>query len=141
MIAIDERIAIPDEELEWSYARSGGPGGQNVNKVSSKAVLRWRAAASAIPIPPDAWDRMKTRFPSRFTTEGDVLLTSQEYRDQERNRQACEEKLAEMVRAALVVPAVRKKLKPSKGAKKRRVADKRILSAKKQSRRTSGHDD
>ena len=141
MIAIDERIAIPDEELEWSYARSGGPGGQNVNKVSSKAVLRWRAAGSGVPIPLDAWARMKKRFPSRFTIDGDVLLTSQEYRDQERNRQACQEKLAEMVRAALAAPAVRKTLKPSKGAKKRRVADKRILSAKKQSRRSTGHNE
>src|SRR5690349_8317050 len=104
MIEVNERIAIPDEELEWSFARSGGPGGQNVNKVSSKAVLRWRAAASTAPIPEPAWDRMKARFPSRFTGDGDVLVSSQEYRDQERNRQACGEKLAEMIRAALVEP-------------------------------------
>ena len=141
MIPISDSIAIPDDELEWSYARSGGPGGQNVNKVSSKALLRWRAAGSLVPIPPAAWARMKSRFPSRFTTEGDVLLTSQEYRDQERNRQACEEKLAEMIRVSLVEPVPRKKTKVSKGAKKRRVADKRVQSAKKQSRRTSGHDE
>lgn len=141
MIAIDERIAIPDEELEWSFARSGGPGGQNVNKVSSKAVLRWRAAATAVPIPPAAWARMKARSPSRFTTEGDVLVSSQEYRDQERNKAACEEKLVELIRAALVEPAVRKKTKVSKGAKKRRVADKRKQSEKKQGRRPSGHDE
>ena len=80
---------------------------------------------------------MKARFPSRFTVEGDVVISSQEYRDQERNRLACEEKLAEMVRAALVEPTPRKKVKPSKAAKKRRVADKRRQSAKKQSRRTT----
>lgn len=141
MIPISDSIAIPDDELEWSYARSGGPGGQNVNKVSSKALLRWRAEGSLVPIPLAAWARMKSRFPSRFTTEGDVLLTSQEYRDQERNRQACEEKLAEMIRVSLVEPVPRKKTKVSKGAKKRRVADKRVQSAKKQSRRTSGHDE
>ena len=141
MLTINEQIVLTDEELEWSFARSGGPGGQNVNKVSSKAVLRWLAAATLAPIPLAAWERMKTRFPSRVTTEGDVLITSQEYRDQERNKQACEEKLAEMIRGSLIAPAPRKKTKPSKGAKKRRVADKRIQSAKKQSRRTTGHDD
>jgi ribosome-associated protein len=141
MIAINDQLSIPDDETEWSYARSGGPGGQNVNKVSSKAVLRWRAAGSEIPIPLAAWARMKENFPSRFTAEGDVLISSQEHRDQERNRQACVEKLVGMIRDSLVTPTVRKKTKPGKGAKRRRLADKKQNSAKKQSRRTSGHDD
>jgi ribosome-associated protein len=141
MLPITDNIAIPEEELEWSFARSGGPGGQNVNKVASKAVLRWKAAGTAAPIPPAAMDRLKTLFPSRFTTEGDAVIQSQEYRDQERNKEACLQKLADMVRAALVEPVPRKKTKPSKGAKRRRLADKRHTSAKKQSRRTGGHDD
>ena len=141
MLTITDTIAIPYDELEWSFARSGGPGGQNVNKVASKAVLRWKAAASIAPIPPAARERMKISFPSRFTTEGDAVIQSQKYRDQERNKEDCLQKLAEMIRAALVEPAVRKKTKPSKGAKKRRLADKRRVSAKKQSRRVSGHDD
>jgi ribosome-associated protein len=141
MIQVNERIAIPDEELEWIYARSGGPGGQNVNKVSSKAILRWRAAATAAPIPLAAWARMKSRFPSRFTTDGDVMISSQRYRDQPRNREDCVVKLADMIRAALIEPTPRKKTKPTKAAKARRVADKRRLSSKKQSRRTAGHED
>jgi ribosome-associated protein len=141
MLTITDTIAIPDDELEWTFARSGGPGGQNVNKVASKAILRWKAAATAAPIPEPARARMKAQFPSRFTTEGDVVIQGQKYRDQERNKEDCLRKLAEMVRAALVEPTVRKATKPTKGAKRRRLAEKKRTSAKKQSRRTSGHDD
>ncbi|MFM8271601.1 MAG: alternative ribosome rescue aminoacyl-tRNA hydrolase ArfB [Gemmata sp.] len=138
MIPVTDSIVIPDDELEWSFARSGGPGGQNVNKVASKAVLRWRAATTAAAVPPPARARMPALFPSRFTTEGDAVIQSQKYRDQERNKEDCLLKLVEMVRAALAEPVVRKKTKVSKGAKKRRVADKRRNSAKKQARRASG---
>ncbi len=138
MVQVTETLVIPDEELDWSYARSGGPGGQNVNKVSSKAVLRWTAARSVAPIPLAAWARMKAKFPSRFTVEGDVVISSQEYRDQERNREACVTKLAEMVQTSLVEPTPRKKTKVSKAAKRRRVDDKRRQSAKKQGRRGGG---
>jgi len=141
MIRVNELIVIPDDELEWSFVRSSGPGGQNVNKVSSKAVLRWKAAASAAPIPHAAWLRMKARFPSRFTVEGDILVSSQAYRDQERNRVDCETKISDMVSASLVEPTPRRARKPSKGAKKRRVADKRRQSAKKESRRVGGSDE
>ncbi len=141
MLAVTELIQIPDEEMEFTYARSGGPGGQNVNKVASKALLRWKASASVVAIPEPAWVRMRARFPSRFTSEGDVLIQSQRYRDQERNREDCLEKLTGMIREALVEPTPRKATKPSKGAKRRRVADKRRQSQKKQGRRAGGGDE
>jgi ribosome-associated protein len=140
MLVVTELIRIPDEELDWSYARSGGPGGQNVNKVASKAVLRWNAVRTAAAIPEPARARMRARFPSRFTTEGDVVIQSQKYRDQERNRQDCLAKLTEMIRDALIEPLPRKATKPTRGSQRRRMADKRRRSQKKRNRRAGGDD-
>jgi ribosome-associated protein len=140
MLSVTESIRIPDEELEWNYARSGGPGGQNVNKVASKAQLRWKASSTSTLIPESARTRMRARFPSRFTTEGDVIIQSQKYRDQERNRTDCLEKLAQMIRESLVEPRPRKATRPTKGSQRRRLADKKRQSQKKQNRRAGGDD-
>ncbi len=137
MIAVTESVSIPDDELRWEYARSGGPGGQNVNKVASKATLRWAVAASAA-LSPEAKARLRVAHPSHHTTEGELLVTSQEYRDQERNRQRCEEKLAAMVRAALTPPKPRKKTKPTKGSQRRRLDDKKKQATKKSTRKSGG---
>jgi ribosome-associated protein len=134
MLDINDRIRIPEEEFSWSFVRSGGPGGQNVNKVASKAVLRWNLTASP-SVPDDVKSRLRQRLPSRITNEGDLLITSQRYRDQERNRLDCLEKLREMVRAAAVPPKVRRKTKPTRGSRERRLADKRRRASIKSSRR------
>jgi ribosome-associated protein len=138
VVEMNARVAIPDGELEWSYVRSGGPGGQNVNKVASKAVLRWNVAATAALLP-DIKARLLAQQRGRVTTEGDLLLTSQRFRDQERNRQDCLEKLRAIVTAAAVAPKVRKKKKPTRASKERRLAAKKHRAAVKKQRR--GTDD
>jgi ribosome-associated protein len=140
MLVVTDTVQIPDHELEWSFARSGGPGGQNVNKVASKAVLRWKAADSIAAIPAAAMQRMRARFPSRFTAGGEVVIQSQQYRDQERNREDCLFKLTAMIRESLVEPRPRKATRPTKGSQRRRLADKRRQSERKRNRRAGGDD-
>jgi ribosome-associated protein len=137
MLAINDKIRIPDGEFDWSFVRSGGPGGQNVNKVASRAVLRWNVAASP-SVPDDVKARFLARLKQRITTEGELLLSSQRYRDQDRNRQDCLDKLREWIVQALVVPKKRRPTKPSRSSKARRLADKRHRSATKSIRRSLG---
>jgi ribosome-associated protein len=134
MLAVNDEIHVPESEFEWSFARSGGPGGQNVNKVASKAVLRWNLAASA-SVPAHVKERFRALFRRRLTTEGEVVLAGQRYRDQERNRQDCLEKLAEMLRQAAAIPETRRPTKPTKGSKRRRLEAKRRQSVAKARRR------
>jgi ribosome-associated protein len=134
MLVINERIHIPEEELSFTFVRSGGPGGQNVNKVASKAVLRWGVDASP-SVPADVKARLRTLHRRRITTEGDLVLSSQRYRDQDRNRLDCLDKLREFLLEAAVVPRARKPTRPSRGARERRLADKRRRAAVKSVRR------
>ncbi len=134
MLIVNERIQIPDEEFAWRFARSGGPGGQNVNKVSSKAILRWPATTSP-SIPADVRGRFLERFANRITTDGDLVMSSERYRDQERNRQDCLEKLTAMLLEAAQPPKPRKATRPSKAAKARRLAAKRHAAKTKATRR------
>ncbi len=134
MITVTDSVTIPESEIEWSYARSGGPGGQNVNKVASKTHLRWHMAPSEA-VSQLVKNRLAQRYPSLLTAEGDLLITSQEYRDQERNRQRCVEKLISLLRLALVPPKPRVKTKPTKAANARRMNAKRLNAQRKTGRR------
>jgi ribosome-associated protein len=139
MLEITSAIQIPDAELSWSFARSGGPGGQNVNKVASKAVLRWLVAANTT-LAPDVKNRLRLQQKRFFTLDGVLIITSQRHRDQERNREDCLAKLRALIVQALAVPKERKKTRPSRGSKRRRVEDKRRRAVIKQSRRRPGDD-
>jgi len=134
VLTVNSRIHIPHEEFEFSFARSGGPGGQNVNKVNSKALLRWPVARSGA-LPEDVRGRFLAKYQRRLTGQGEVLITSQRYRDQGRNISDCLEKLREMVVAVASRPTVRRRTKPTRAAVARRLEGKRHASSKKQSRR------
>jgi ribosome-associated protein len=134
VLEVTPTLLVPLTEFDWSYARSGGPGGQNVNKVESKAVLRWNLAASP-SVPADVKARLTAAHPAHTTTDGEFLVTSQRYRDQERNREDCLRKLADMLLRAAVRPTVRKKTKPSKASNRRRLEAKKANSQRRADRR------
>src|SRR5580704_3054635 len=93
---INGAIQIPEDELQFSFARSGGPGGQNVNKVSSKAILHWDLQANTT-VPAEVKDRLRRHHAKRLTTEGQFVIQSQRYRDQPKNIEDCREKLRELI--------------------------------------------
>jgi ribosome-associated protein len=136
MITLNSRITIPESELRFSFARSSGPGGQNVNKVSSKATLHWDVTNSP-SLPDDVKQRFLAKFASRITTQGEIVITSQESRDQPKNVQLCLDKLRAMLLEVLVPPKKRRPTKPTKGSKVRRLNEKKIQSQRKANRRAT----
>jgi ribosome-associated protein len=129
-----QSLFIPDHEFEFEFVRSPGAGGQNVNKVNSKAVLRW-AIVHSPSLPEPVRQRFIARWPQRITVAGEIVLTSSRHRDQLRNKEDVLEKLAEMISEVLVPPKPRKKTKPSKGAIQRRLNEKKLRSQTKARRR------
>ena len=133
-IRITDLIAIPASELRVSFVRSGGPGGQNVNKVASKVQLRWMPATSAAFSDADrVW--LLRKLASKLTSDGDLIVASNLTRDQGRNRVDAEAKLAALVIAALVRPKKRRATKPSRAARERRVDEKKARGLIKKARR------
>lgn len=134
MLKITERLSIPLDEFEFEYSRSGGPGGQNVNKVNSKVQLRWNPGLSpSLPEPLRA--RLLALVGSKLTTEGELLIASQASRDQGRNYDACLEKLRQIVFSVAVPPKPRRPTKPTRGSQVRRIEAKSRRSETKRDRR------
>lgn len=128
---------IPRSEFEFSFARSSGPGGQNVNKVNSKCILRWNVLRSAA-LPPEVLGRFISRFATRLTTEGDLVVMSDAHRDQKQNLEACVAKVEEMVALVRDPPKKRTKTKPSFNSREKRLNKKKRHGAKKAGRGTGG---
>ena len=139
-LVVTPGLTIPDQELSWVAVRASGPGGQNVNKVSSKVELRFDIQASrALSTPVKA--RLRALAASRLDAAGRIVITSQVTRNQPQNLMDAREKLAALVRQALVVPKRRRPTKPSRAARETRLTQKRHHAEKKQTRRRAGRDD
>ena len=131
-------IVIPVRDLSWSATRASGPGGQNVNKVSSKVDLRFDLRGTEA-LAPDVKARLRAKVgASKIDGEGRVVIVSQVTRDQSRNLEDAREKLAGLIREALVRPIPRKKTKPSRGAKERRLGEKKKRGETKRGRKATG---
>ena len=133
MLEITPQLAIPDDELVERFVRASGPGGQNVNKVSSAVELRFDAAGSP-SLPEDLRARLLARRDRRITDEGVVVISAQRFRTQDRNREDARERLAALIVAAMHVPKKRIATKPSRGARERRLGAKRERSTIKSGR-------
>lgn len=134
MLNVSNKISIRLTEFKFSYARSPGPGGQNVNKVNSKVILKW-AIHRTKSLPEKVQARFVKKYANRISKEGDLVISSHRFRDQGRNVADCLAKLREMILAVEPEPVKRKKKRISLGAKKRRMENKKRKSATKQSRK------
>lgn len=133
MLIVSHSIAIPEDELHESFVRASGPGGQNVNKVSTAVQLRFDAARSDA-LPPPVRERLLRLAGHRATADGVIIIDARTHRSQDRNRAEARERLVELVRRALHVPRKRRPTKPTKGSQKRRVESKKKRGAIKQAR-------
>lgn len=133
IININDKIFIPASELEISFIRSGGPGGQHVNKTSTQAELVFDLDSPSIPEVDKAW--LRTKLGSKLDSEGKLRITSQDTRSQLQNKKLVIEKFREMLRMGLLRPRKRKPTKPKRSAVEKRLESKRKHSENKTQRR------
>lgn len=117
-------VQIPFGEMEFTYARSRGPGGQNVNRTNSAAILRWNLWSSQV-FSQEIKERLAQKLQGKLTMDGDLIVRSEVHRDQDQNRSECIQKLHEIIRRALFVPKKRVATKPSRSAKRKRLEGKK----------------
>ena len=127
-------LSLPDADLAWSFVRASGPGGQNVNKVATAAQLRFDLAGSGA-LEPAVKARLKSLAGRRVTEDGALIIVARNQRTQEGNRREALERLADLVRRALVVPKVRRATRPTRASRERRLETKTQRRATKQLRR------
>lgn len=132
-LVVNSRVTIPEAELRVSFATSGGPGGQHVNKTATKVELRWNPRESnALREHDKAW--LLEQLGSRLSANGDLIVTSADHRSQHRNRKDARVKLVEIVSRALKRPVNRKKTRPTRASVERRVQAKKQAGQKKRGR-------
>src|SRR5690606_20514749 len=136
MLQVTPSLAIPEQELVERFVRAGGPGGQNVNKVSTAVELRFDVAGSP-SLPPAVRERLPARRDRRLTAAGVLVISAQRFRTQERNREAARARLAALLEAATKAPKPRVATKPTRASKERRLGSKRQRAGIKRQRSAS----
>jgi ribosome-associated protein len=139
-LAVNARLAIPDNELSVSFMRSSGPGGQNVNKVASAVQLRFDLAGSAV-LSAEIKMRLRALSGRRTTADGTLLIVARNHRSQDQNRREAEERLAELIRRALVPPKPRRPTAPTRASRQRRLEGKTRVKRAKRLRTRPGWDE
>lgn len=132
-------IVIPDDELEWKFIRASGPGGQNVNKVSSAVQLRFLLPLNA-SLPGPVKLRLRRLAGQRLVDDGSILITARTTRSQDKNRREALGRLEELIREAMIEPKVRKKTKPTRASKERRIESKKRRASTKRHRHATAWD-
>ena len=140
MLFVTPWLSIPLSEIEIRFARSSGPGGQNVNKLSTKAVLHWKISENRT-LPPDLKARIVTRYHSKINEDGELFLSCDSFRNQLQNRREVEEKLRTLVLNVLFPPKLRKKTRITRASREKRLIEKRHASIRKSHRRRPGPED
>lgn len=133
-LQVNDSLAIPRSELRTRASRSGGPGGQHVNTSSSRIEVEWNVRTSVV-LDESQRARLLEKLATRIDGEGDLRVVASDSRSQTQNRRRAEERLAELVRAALVIPKARRKTKPTRASKEARLGDKKRRADTKRHRR------
>jgi ribosome-associated protein len=139
LLAVNESLSIPRSELDVRVSRASGAGGQHVNKTSSRVEIFWNISGSRA-LSDEQRTRLLDKLSSRLTTEGSIRVVASDMRSQSRNRDLAEERLAEIVRRALIIPQKRRPTKPTRAAKEARLETKKRHSNKKRERRNPSLD-
>jgi ribosome-associated protein len=132
-------VVVPEGEIAQEYSRSGGPGGQHVNKTETRVTLRWSVVSSP-SLPDTVRQKLLTRLAARLTKEGELLVSVDTHRERPRNLALAFERLQGILQAALKEQKKRRATQPSRGSTERRLKAKRQASEKKQGRRSPSHD-
>jgi len=138
-LSVNESVAIPRSELEVRVSRSSGAGGQHVNKTSSRVEIFWNIPSSRA-VSEEERSRLLAKLGSKLTTEGSIRVVASDMRSQSRNRELAEERLAELVRRALVIQRKRRPTRPTRASKEARLEGKKRQASKKRDRQRKSFD-